>query len=367
MRAPPLRRSARRFERIGKRSIDVAAGEEEIAPARSGRPGGGRSPRASQAARPPRKHHAPGGQSVGEAGDRRDAAPAFRRKRLERGFEPRRRVLDRHRDAVAIGEKPVERAIEGAENRRRRRRRRCHEMHGQRRGSSARRVRCRGPARPRSPKGRPESTRRGVRDRFGHARTRGSARRCGPNSSATSLPLEPQRHAVALKIRARADPRMRARNFQTGVRIRSPAPPARTISCKDFAREPRRGCLRRAIERGQRQRPPQPLHRRAFGREARDRRLGRSRKEPPSRPNSPQSSRESRAVWGRGATTAAGRRWASDASVRRWRNRRKRRPGSASSRHSPRAPTASTSESAAVHAEMSGKLPVSTSRPSVSS
>src|SRR5208283_4778886 len=50
------------------------------------------------------------------------------------------------------------------------------------------------------------------------------------------------------------------------------------------AEKPRRGRFRRTVEHGEGQRTPQPLHRRAFRREARDRRLGSRRKEAPGAP-----------------------------------------------------------------------------------
>ena len=204
-------RSNRVFERIGQLTSDVAAGQEEIWPSGpAGRAAGGLL-RRRRGACAPRRHDPPCRQGIGKRGQSRDAAPAFGGDSIARRVEPGRRILDRDRQSIVIGEQPVERTIERRDQRGRARRR---WMQQSARSTSPRRLPAPGrPGRDRPSRTRasPGSPRRVGRDRSGHVRTRATsaapARNRAPRGAARTG--APRRGA---EYCARAAPRRRGRS-----------------------------------------------------------------------------------------------------------------------------------------------------------
>ena len=201
------------------------------------------------------------------------------------------------------------------------------------------------------------------RSRSGHARTRAPPGAPAPNRA--------RRAAVrSAASRRRAEPRARGSTKArpkplTGMRSLIPAPPATDVLAQRRAASSAEavsgGQLSAAMVSGRHNAPsPMPRSRRDAG-------DGR-RREPRTafgRPRNPKTSNPALAVH-RAATMAPGPCWAAAPSLA-CRKIGEGDPGFRSSCHSPRAPIASISESAAFQQESRGKLPVSKSRPSVSS
>ncbi len=247
---------------VGQVAADMAPRQEEVAP--GGAASGRRAVSAGVASAAARRDGAT--RQAGSASERPVTAATARQQSaasFSRGASSRvAGVLDCDRDSIGLDEQPVERTVERAERRRGGRR-------GPRRrnGWSApreerfRRRRSRRERRRRRP-GRRQN-RRVVRPEIDPVVLEFEARdaiRIEPEAG--EPPPEAERRPVPRRGSAPAARQRRARTRGSASGSCRPAAAGLDDLAKHGAEQPRRSRLGRAVERGERQRPPQPLHRR---------------------------------------------------------------------------------------------------------